>query len=347
MATGSTLGWVTPHPNPLQYTFGISSTETIQQTTQVEQSQGQSFQKNQAKSSELSGSKRNRPFDDSDSDSEMNAVVTPSPSTPVSPLRNIELGNTKRIRTLPVHPNSGTTTLQPVETTSLLKRLTALDKDNLLSIFSNILSVYPFLSSHVGALIPRPTLASAAAQLQQAEKRFTDIMPYSRSTHDTRTDYSFNRVRSNLYDLRSLIVQDLEMFVMPTSYPVHLAHEFPSNAFGYLNLATSLVHRLPVWNNPAHNAETRDGLYQVLSRAWRGAAVEIGRRMKEEGRIYSETVVGEWTRNLVYHCKTVKGQFGFKDAVKTFFEHLGSILGVQNQMLFWNSLGNNQEMGVQ
>ncbi|KAJ3086720.1 Tethering factor for nuclear proteasome sts1 [Quaeritorhiza haematococci] len=203
--------------------------------------------------------------------------------------------------------------------------LSILDKDQLVGLLTTVLNSYPVLQPHVASLLPKPTLPMVTQLLQQCEKKISDSLPYSKWGPDDKTDYSFNRVRPALSDLKQTLLHYLTYFTSVDSYPPHMQHEYPACAFGYLHVATCTVHRLPVWNNPRHNAETKHDLYGQLGRVWRSVIMEVGRRVKEEGKVFGTGVVGEWARNLVEHNREVKGHFGFEEALEEFQRQLGWI----------------------
>ena len=144
-----------------------------------------------------------------------------------------------------------------------------------------------------------------------------ESFPYSKWAPD-RSDYSFNRVQPILMEIKDVIMHYMPYFVEPTSYTRELAHEYPDHAFGFLHMATSLVHRLPLWHNASHNDETRGDLYLVLGRGWNTACAELVRRVKEEGKMFASSVVTEWGQNLFTHAEHVGGRFGFAEAVEAF-----------------------------
>ncbi|KAH6584271.1 hypothetical protein BASA61_007549 [Batrachochytrium salamandrivorans] len=160
------------------------------------------------------------------------------------------------------------------------------------------------------------------------EKALFDSFPYSKHGAD-RSDYSFNRVRPFIDDLCNTILHYLDLFTLPTSFPPSLQHEYPSSAFAYLHLATSAIHRLPLWDNEIRNAETRTAIYERLGRHWRIAVAEVGSRARDQGKVYGSYMVGEWARNLHLHSVEVKQAFGMGEAFDEFKCQLGWIIGLE------------------
>lgn len=209
---------------------------------------------------------------------------------------------------------------------SLERVLGNLNKEQLVEIISTLVQKHPDLQSELSELIPRPTLNSAAALITQAEKALAEAFPYSKFGSE-RSDYAFNRVRPQLEGLQQLIYHYLDHFVSPESYPTHMQHEYPGTAFGYLHLATSVAHRLPLWQSEMHNNATKGQLYEKLGRRWGMAVAEVGKFVKE-GKVYGSAAVGEWARNLHQHSLDVKGEYGFGEAFEEFKRHLGWLIGL-------------------
>ena len=240
-------------------------------------------------------------------------------------------GNLKRLKTTGVSLGSQIVSIEsPHSGPQLDKILPSLEKDQLISILCTLASNYPHLRSHITSLLPRPTLTSVTSQLENLEKRLHESFPYSRYGSDgsDRSDYSFNRVRPILLEIKSTILHYINYFTSEHNYPLDLRHEFPVTAFTYLHYSTCLTHRFPVWSNEMHNMETRLELYQILGMKWTELVKAIGRQVSEESKVFSGSLVGEWAQNLLNHQREVKGMYGFTDAVDTFKNDLGWLIGL-------------------
>ncbi|KAJ3021645.1 Tethering factor for nuclear proteasome sts1 [Thoreauomyces humboldtii] len=206
------------------------------------------------------------------------------------------------------------------------KLLSMLPSDQLAGIICSMLETNAHLQTDLVALIPRPSLTTAAALLERAEKAVIDAFPYSKNGRST-TAYSFHRVRPHLDELRDLLLYFVDFFVLPGVYPADLQHEYPAIAFGYLDAATRLVHRLPRWEDPAQDDQTRGQLYRRLGQAWRVAVAEVARRTRE-GKIFGSTPVSAWAENLHQHTNQTNGEYGFREAFNEFKESLGWVIGI-------------------
>lgn len=67
-----------------------------------------------------------------------------------------------------------------------------------------------------------------------------------------------------------------------------MQHEYPGESFAYLHTTTTLVHRLPIWNNEERNREVKDPMYVRLARHWRITISEVIRRVNQEGESESD-----------------------------------------------------------
>jgi len=204
--------------------------------------------------------------------------------------------------------------------------LQSLEKEQIIDILSNLLDKNPKLSQDILSLIPRPTLKSVTNQLQAAEKKLNNSFPYTKWGAD-RSDYSFNRVKPNLMELIELTVHYLKYFTNTANYGEELEREYPVLSIGYLEYATQLALRLPVWNQNYHNEMTRDYLLKEIGKAWERVINEIGQRV-QNGKVYSSSLVGEWIKSLIKFSNELHGNYGFAESVKLFKEKLGWLIGL-------------------
>jgi len=204
--------------------------------------------------------------------------------------------------------------------------LHSLEKEQIIDILSNLLDKNPKLSQDILTLIPRPTLKSVTAQLQAAEKKLFNSFPYTKWGAD-RSDYSFNRVKPNLMELLDLTTHYLKYFTSTENYGDELEREYPVVSIGYLEYATQLALRLPVWNQNYHNEITREYLLKEIGEAWERVINEIGQRV-QNGKVYSSSLVGEWIKSLIKFSNELNGNYGFAESVKLFKEKLGWLIGL-------------------
>ncbi|RUS27452.1 Cut8 six-helix bundle-domain-containing protein [Jimgerdemannia flammicorona] len=198
---------------------------------------------------------------------------------------------------------------------SVSKLLATLDKPQLLTLVNSLIDSHPHLHPEILSHIPRPTIATVQPLLVTLERRLHDSFPYTK-WGPTRDDYSFNRVKPVLTELVDTILD----------YTAHFtsSEEFPTTTFAYLHIATSVAHRLPQWDNRAHNG-VKTELYEKLDSFWKRAVVEAADKCSE-GKIYGQQVVGEWARNLVQH--NAESNNALSAAVGEFQRRLGWIIGI-------------------
>jgi Cut8, nuclear proteasome tether protein len=158
--------------------------------------------------------------------------------------------------------------------------LQAVEKDELIRIITSLTANDSSLEDRVASLLPRPTLKLTLQILQNLETKLLDAIPYSKLGPD-RSDYSFNRTRPQMTELHGSLLQYLDFFTLPLSYPSSLSHEYPSEAFGYLNETTKLVHRLPIWESEEKSRECKVPLYERLGIHWRICVCEVGKRVND------------------------------------------------------------------
>ncbi|KAJ3336844.1 Tethering factor for nuclear proteasome sts1 [Gonapodya sp. JEL0774] len=209
---------------------------------------------------------------------------------------------------------------------NLADALANLDKPDLLSILNSLIRSNPHLAPQVGALLPRPTIQSTSSLLSTLEKRLADSFPYTRFGQD-RSDYSFNRVRPALAELKQSLFHYLLHFTNPASYPDAARHEFPATSMAYLNIAATIAHRLPRWDNPDRNSEFRDEVYDRVGRAFRETVAEIS-RLVADGKVFGAGTVSEWGKTIASHSDQVGGAHGFREAVYEFKASLGWLVGL-------------------
>jgi len=198
----------------------------------------------------------------------------------------------------------------------LSKLLATLDKPQLLSLINNLIDSHPHLQSEIALNIPRPTIHSVTNVLNCMEKKYQDSFPYSK-WGQVKDDYSFNRVKPAIMELKGAILD----------YAAHFTstEEFPTTTFSFLHLATSITQRLPDWENHLHNELKRD-LYIKLAEYWTKAIVDAASKVSE-GKIYGQMVVSEWARNLAQHNRESNGMF--QHSINEFIDKLGWIAGIQ------------------
>lgn len=78
--------------------------------------------------------------------------------------------------------------------------LGSLDKSKLIDIVQHLFNAHPEIRQDIISCIPAPTVHSAAAVLNNLEKRLADSFPYNRHG-PSRNDYTFSRVRGSLMEL--------------------------------------------------------------------------------------------------------------------------------------------------
>ncbi|KAK9766314.1 Tethering factor for nuclear proteasome sts1 [Basidiobolus ranarum] len=195
------------------------------------------------------------------------------------------------------------------------KLLEPLEKNQLLSVITQLVDNNPQLQKEILSYIPKPTIQSVSNLLSNLERKLQESFPYSKFGPG-RDSYTYNRVQNVLVEIQDTILE----------YACHFtsSEEFPTTTFSYLHVATSTIHRLPDWED-AKNQKLKRELYNRIAIYWRKAIGDAASKLGE-GRIYGQLVVGEWARNLDLHNTESSGNFA--DAVEDFKTNLGWIIGI-------------------
>lgn len=139
----------------------------------------------------------------------------------------------------------------------LARRLELLETQELVSLVSQLCEIHPEIVATVNRLAPPITMERALACLEGYLKRVTDALPYK---GDQANDYAYLRVQEPLNKFFTALADYTGAFLPP--------HEFqPVQALEFLDGATTLVHRLPVWSSEVNN-HLRNRAYEELGVAW-------------------------------------------------------------------------------
>lgn len=229
-----------------------------------------------------------------DGDDRMSASPSNSPAMSTRPApRQISL-RSKRIRS----NVSG----RPL---SLPRLLETLDIDALRTVIQSLCERHPEVSSEIVNLAPRPTVEAALDVLLKYESTFRSSFPFGGSTS---SDYAYNRVRQALMNLLNAL-GDFTPHFLPPNEP----QTFTSLRF--LDGATNIIHRLPTWDNAAHNHH-KSLAYEEMSKAW---ALVIREAAKRGAGIQLQ--YDGWDQKLAKHNEQAQGRM--QSAMNELRSHLG------------------------
>ncbi|EGX51816.1 Tethering factor for nuclear proteasome sts1 [Orbilia oligospora] len=196
----------------------------------------------------MASKKRKASPEDGDDD-RMSASPTASPNLAN---RNIPGGpptqsrNIKRART--------SVTGRPLPLPRLLETL---DANGLKSLLRTLCERNPQLTAEISAVAPKPTVSSSLNLLHNYENAVRQSFPYGGNPEG---DYAYNRVRPALLELLDALSDYTPHFLPPNEQSF-------SNGLEFLDGATSIIHRLPNWENPIHNHH-KNIAYEEISKAW-------------------------------------------------------------------------------
>lgn len=266
------------------------------------------------------GQKRRASFDeDSDSDFEMEAKRVRGQASAAE-----ELDLQSRLAGLSTQTPTGTGFHGPQATIPLERLLSNLDREGLLLLVGKLVELHPGLADSLATLVPRPTANAACQQLQSLTEKLEAAFPYTKWGPD-RGDYSFNRVRPQLQDLLDRTAEYLAYFVDPRNHP---EHEYAGASMSFLHFVVQLCGRLPEWQNPQRTAETRDVLLSRALSAYLATIRELGRRARDEGKVYAAMQLKQWTTELQALQQRFNGFPGVRETLETFQRELGWLLGM-------------------
>lgn len=173
--------------------------------------------------------------------------------------RRHEDGVPQSLSQLDLHSSPGTKRARVASssTISIRRRLECADKQQLVDLVASVCQMHPDLFPVVSKLAPALTVERALECLAAYQQRVMTSMPYK---GDHQNDYAFLRVQSVLTEFFVALAEYTAAFLPPN------CHE-PSTALHFLDGATALVHKLPVWHKPVNNYY-RNRAYAELGAAW-------------------------------------------------------------------------------
>ncbi|KAI8338201.1 Cut8 six-helix bundle-domain-containing protein [Chlamydoabsidia padenii] len=168
---------------------------------------------------------------------------------------------------------------------SISKLLATLEKDKLIELINDLVDANPHLQSEIDAHLPSPTTQSVSQLIGHLESKLNDNYPLHRAGKG-RDDYSFTRVKPFLMEIVNSLIEYADHFTT--------GNEHPTTLFSYLHFATCTAHRLPIWDNNAHNQIKRE-LYNELIQRWL-KAIDLAAAELEQGKIFGHQVISEWAK---------------------------------------------------
>ncbi|KAK6543855.1 Tethering factor for nuclear proteasome sts1 [Orbilia ellipsospora] len=198
------------------------------------------------------GSKKRKasPTDDDSQDNfdRMSASPTASPNLanrniPAQPTQSRTI---KRARTA--------VTGRPLPLSRLLETL---DSNGLKTVLRTLCDRHPQLTAEISAVAPKPTVSSSLNLLHNYENSLRQSFPYGGNPEG---DYAYNRVKPALLELLDALSDYTPHFLPPNESSL-------SNGLEFLDSATSIIHRLPNWENPIHNHH-KNVAYEEITKAW-------------------------------------------------------------------------------
>lgn len=132
-----------------------------------------------------------------------------------------------------------------------------MDRISLENLVTTLCHHNPGLSNQISALTPAISVSSALECLRSKLEAVFLGLPYK---GDQQGDYAYLRVKPAIEDFLAAFADYLEHFLPPNESQL-------SNSLAFLDGATTLLWRLPAWNNPINN-HSKKVMFEQLAQAW-------------------------------------------------------------------------------
>ncbi|CAN6636539.1 hypothetical protein TRVA0_016S00122 [Trichomonascus vanleenenianus] len=167
----------------------------------------------------------------------------------------------------------------------ILRVVETLDRRGLQNLIEAICQSHPHLADEISSLAPRVTVTSALENLKKHLESVFAALPYK---GDQRNDYAYLRVRPHIEEFLSALGDYTSHFLPPNELQA-------SNTLAFLDGATALLNKLPVWTSALNNQPTNRA-YDGISAAWETAITEASKRANGLGLAH-----GGWESKLYKH----------------------------------------------
>ena len=265
--------------------------------------------------SSTAGRKRKISDDDDLLRPDASAHNTPNHHTTTSPAHRMSSPSPNlSSSTLPrplKRPRAALATGRPL---TLPRLLETLDADGLRHTLRALIEQHPPLAQVVEKAAPRPSVPAALAVLQRYQQRLREAVPFG--SHRG-SDYAFNRVRPQLFQLRDALLDFAPQFLPPYEPQTAVS-------LAWLDGMTEVVADLPDWDS-WQNAAIKVEAYEDLGRAW---VVVLREAAKRAGGVMLQ--YEGWDRKIRKHNEVSGGK-------------LQEVVTELDQILGWTGAGPLQQ----
>ena len=175
---------------------------------------------------------------------------------------------------------------------ALPRLLETLDTESLRNVLQSICTRHPSIGTEVANTAPKPSVSSALSVLKNYESALRSSFPFG---DDMGSDYAYNRVRQALMNLLDALADFTPHFLPPNETQA-------TQALGFLDGATEIIHRLPEWNSYQNNLHKQNA-YEEISQAW---ILVIREAAKRAGGMQLQ--YGGWDEKIVKHNQQARGK---------------------------------------
>ncbi|PVU96699.1 hypothetical protein BB561_001023 [Smittium simulii] len=211
----------------------------------------------------------------------------------------------------------------------LEKLLEPLEKKELLNLLTNLVKNNLHLEKDIREALPTPTITSACLQLRRLEQKMQSSIPFSK-TGTVFNEYTFNRLRPALEELRDTIVMYVDHFfqggliqfkVLEHHNSSQSSISHPAEWFEILIYATGIVCRMPVWTHSPFN-QLRTNLLSYMANVWHRAILATAQWV-ELGHALGQDMVSSWEKSLMGFADSSGNANLFASPVLAFKQQLG------------------------
>lgn len=135
----------------------------------------------------------------------------------------------------------------------------SLDKSDLTKLITSLIDIHPELNQTVSKIAQPPNMNSILHILQQKHESILKALPYK---CDSRSDYSYLRIKPNLVDFLNCL-EDYILWILP---PNQHGHDLITQLW-FLHELTNLIHKLPNFTNLEFQY-TRNLIYETIINCW-------------------------------------------------------------------------------
>ncbi|KAH3675171.1 hypothetical protein WICMUC_002827 [Wickerhamomyces mucosus] len=195
---------------------------------------------------------------------------------------------------------------QPLPTDRIIE---VLDKQNLQELLNNLIQLHPEITQDIYKCAPEIKISETIDILSAKVDKILSSLPYR---VDTSSEYAYLRVQPLIEDFLNAL-SDFTLHYLP---PVEMK---PLNSLMFLDQATSLLHKLPMFSKLSNNY-FKDLAYEQLSHTWCDSLKEFIKNSNNSGLLM--LINNNWEYKIKTHNELSNGKLSqvldyFKDEISS------------------------------